>query len=120
MVIHELCHAYHQKHLPDGYDNADIRECYQAAMEEKLYDSVSYHCRFVKYDEEDGGRPVYDKKHNTRHYACSNPMEYFAELSVAFLCPSSDEYNKWYPHNRTQLKEHDPRAYDLLSQMWGI
>jgi len=55
------------------------------------------------------------------------------ELSTAFLggVPSKEkdrggngngdeEFNKWYPFNRKQLKEHDPRAYDLLKKIWKI
>ena len=89
-------------------------------MDEKLYDSVSYHAKFVGYDT--FGKAIHDKRDKTRHYACCNPMEYFAELSVAFLAAAddSDEYNKWYPHNRTQLQKHDPRAYELLKQLWGV
>ena len=49
-------------------------------------------------------------------------MEYFAELSVAFLGGLDDtlEHNKWFPFNRKQLREHDPRAFDLLCHMWGV
>jgi hypothetical protein len=49
-------------------------------------------------------------------------MEYFAELSAAFLggLDKDEEYNKWFPFNRAQLKEHDPRAYELLQQVWKV
>ena len=112
-------------------------------MEEGLYDSVQYHAGFRGYGPE--GQHLHSIMPNTRHYACSNPMEYFAELSVAFLsspAPSPpgneedtnsngnnpamettneiEEYNKWFPHNRTQLEEHDPRAFKLLQQLWGV
>jgi hypothetical protein len=30
------------------------------------------------------------------------------------------EYNKWYPFNRKQIKEHDPRAFAMLCKMWGV
>jgi hypothetical protein len=56
-------------------------------------------------------------------HACTNPMEYFAELSVAFLGGLDDtlEHNKWFPFNIiSQLREHDPRAFDLLCRMWGV
>jgi len=55
-------------------------------------------------------------------YACTNAMEYFAELSVAFLGGLDDtrEHNKWYPFNRSQLREHDPRAFDMLCRVWGV
>lgn len=73
-------------------------------------------------------------------YACANCMEFFAELSVAFLynhdtntalreadrLKAADasspvvipEYNKWFPHNATQLKSHDPATYEILGKMW--
>jgi hypothetical protein len=49
-------------------------------------------------------------------------MEYFAELSVAFLGGLDDkkEHNKWFPFNRSQLKEHDPRAFHTLCRVWGV
>jgi hypothetical protein len=54
-------------------------------------------------------------------YACNNCMEYWAELSTAFLGGlGNEEYNKWFPFNRKQLKEHDPRAYRLLARLWKV
>lgn len=78
-------------------------------MEEKLYDCVPVH----------NGKGGVDKR---RAYACTNAMEYFAELSVAFLGGVGEdedlEFNKWFPFNRKQIKEHDPRAYCLLKKLW--
>ena len=76
----------------------------------------------------------------TKAYACANCMEFFAELSVAFLYNHDTnialrdiderearekqtsvvivEYNKWFPHNATQLKSHDPATYEILEKMW--
>mmetsp|Transcript_3354 Transcript_3354/g.9300 ORF Transcript_3354/g.9300 Transcript_3354/m.9300 type:complete len:608 (+) Transcript_3354:296-2119(+) len=114
IMLHELCHAYHHGMLRDGYDNQDIRECYERAMEEGLYDRVEYHRSCAP-----GGRRT---KASARAYASSNPMEYFAELSVAFLggLDETIEYNKWYPFNRKQLEHHDPRAHALLSRLWKV
>src|SRR5262245_36962652 len=64
MVLHELAHAYHHQVL--GFDHAGVRACYQEAMRNKLYDSVLHIS---------GAR--------RRHYACTNPMEYFAEMTEA-------------------------------------
>lgn len=107
VLIHELSHAYHNKCLPQGYENPEIIECYQQAMEEGLYDCVKVHG---------------PQGPTAKAYACENAMEYFAELSTAFLggTRSSEEYNKWYPFNRSQIKDHDPRAYDLLCKMWKM
>jgi hypothetical protein len=105
LFLHELCHAYHHSLLPDGYQNKDIEECFQHAMNQALYEKV----------------PVHGSQGPTaRAYACTNAMEYWAELSTAFLggLNKKEEYNKWYPFNRHQLKEHDPRAFDVLSKLW--
>ncbi len=56
-----------------------------------------------------------------RHTYAINPIEYFAELSVVFIGGLDDtlEHSKWFPFNRSQLREHDPREFDLLCRMWG-
>lgn len=159
VLIHELSHAYHHLCLPNGYENADIQACYEQAMEEGLYDCVRVHGH---------GAPT------AKAYACTDAMEYFAELSTAFLGgvrrldtlpPKNDqtnndnnsnnnnnnnnddnddkqnnynnnhkqelseeengedeyeEYNKWYPFNRSQIKKHDPRAYVMLQKVWKM
>ncbi len=78
-------------------------------MKEGLYDEVKVHTL-------DGGTE------ERRAYACTDPMEYFAELSVAFLGGTGKdedlEFNKWFPFNRKQVKAHDPRAYRMLKKMW--
>lgn len=122
-LLHEFSHAYHHKGCPDGYCNKDIKECYDAAMADGLYEDVQ-----VKGPQGP----------STKAYACTNCMEYFAELSTAFLggvserqrerecCYGSnssaklEEYNKWFPFNRDQIKKHDPRAYEMLKKMWKV
>lgn len=108
VMVHEFSHAYHFKCLPGGYDNPEVFECWKAAMKEGLYDEVEVHG-------ENG-------KRKCKAYACNNQMEYFAELSTAFLGGLDDniEYNKWYPFNRKQVKEHDPRMYELLKKVWKV
>jgi hypothetical protein len=123
--------------LPDGYNNQDIDDCYEAAMKEGLYEQVQYHCAVNGFNQE---TKKFDYAIKTaKHYACTNAQEYFAELSVAFLSSLSsdegegaakaegdnpkqqeDDYNKWYPYNTTQLKDHDPRAFKLLQELWGV
>lgn len=54
-----------------------------------------------------------------KHYACANPMEFFAELSVAFFERSAiKEFNKWEPFNRPQLEAMLPDAVELLAELW--
>jgi hypothetical protein len=107
LMLHELSHAWHCLHIENGYDNEEIIAVYKKAMEEKLYDCVRVH----------GSQGP-----TCKAYACQDQMEYFAELSVAFLGGVDDdcEHNKWYPFNRAQLREHDPRAFELLCKMWGV
>lgn len=106
IMLHELSHAYHHRLLPGGYGNKEIKECFEKAMKEGLYDCVRVH----------GSQGP-----EAKAYACTNEMEYFAELSTAFLGgKGSKEYNKWFPFNREQLREHDPRAYHLLARLWKV
>jgi hypothetical protein len=93
--------------VPGGYKNHEIQECYEAAMKEGLYECVKVH----------GSQGP-----TARAYACENCMEYFAELSVAFLAGKDKdvEYNKWQPFNRDELREFDPRAYKLLKKIWNV
>ena len=109
LLLHELSHAFHNKFCPEGYDCLLIRTAFTQAMNKKLYDSVAVHGR----------------KGLQKAYACANCMEFFAELSVAFLYQNSIdnptlEYNKWYPHNYIQLFQHDPSTCEVLSTIWGL
>jgi hypothetical protein len=122
VLIHEFSHAYHFKACENRYDNKGIRECYQQAMKDGLYDSVRVHGT---------------QGPTAKAYACNNAMEYFAELSTAFLggIPSKqkergsknflrgggeEEFNKWYPFTRKQIREHDPRAHEMLTKIWKV
>jgi hypothetical protein len=111
VMIHEMSHAYHDLFCKDGFENENVKNCYDSAMKEKLYDLVKVHSM-------DGG------KEEAKAYACTNQMEYFAELSTAFLGGVGDdkelEFNKWYPFNRSQIKEYDPRAFKMLCEIWEV
>ncbi|KAL7569378.1 hypothetical protein ACA910_010464 [Epithemia clementina (nom. ined.)] len=110
LLIHELTHAYHDLVIGDGEGNDLIRDSYQKAMQEGLYDQVPR--RTLNGQEKARGRA----------YACTNYSEYFAELSSAFLggLDPNQDYNKWFPHCRAQIKEHDPRGYAMLHKLWKI
>ena len=106
LMLHELSHAWHCLHCEDGYENEDIKDVYQQAMDDGLYECVRVHG---------------PQGPQCKAYACQDQMEYFAELSVAFLGGLDErEHNKWYPFNRAQLREHDPRAFAMLCRMWGV
>jgi len=98
MVLHELAHAYHHQFLEDGYQNRQLAEAHQRAVDSGRYDEV------VKID----GR-------RQRHYGLSNPMEYFAEASESYFGT-----NDFFPFVRGELKTHDPHVYRLLGELWGI
>jgi hypothetical protein len=94
MVLHELAHAYHDRVL--GFDHAEVRACYDQAVASGVY-------RKVRHID---GRKV-------RHYALTNDREYFAEATEAFFGT-----NDYYPFVRAELKEVDPRMYELLEKVW--
>jgi hypothetical protein len=96
MVLHELAHGYHFRVLGD--DNAEIKACYEQAVKSKGYESVLHH----------DGKKV-------RHYALNNDKEYFAEATEAYFGT-----NDYYPFVRAELKEHDPKMYELLEKLWGV
>lgn len=107
IILHEFCHAYHDQHLKNGFENDIIQQTYNTAMMLKKYDAVPVHGR------QGLNGPV-------KAYACTNCMEFFAELSVAFHWKNdSSEYNKWFPHNRGQLRAHDMETYEKLAKAWG-
>ncbi|MFP4173571.1 MAG: hypothetical protein ACLFV4_11735 [Candidatus Hydrogenedentota bacterium] len=98
MVLHEFAHAWHHNFLPDGYGNATIEAAHEAAKETGDYEEV----RHIH-----GG--------TQRHYALTNPMEYFAELSEAYFGT-----NDFEPFVRGELKHFDPNGYELIEEKWGL
>ena len=101
LVLHELAHAYHDRFLPGGHGNPDVKAAYEAAKASGKYDRVE------RQDSE--GRKRFDKA-----YAMANPQEYFAETSEAFFAE-----NDFFPFNRTELKQLDPKMFTLLEKLWG-
>lgn len=99
-TLHELAHAYHDRVLPDGFDNPLLKTAFENARDKKLYDQVEQ--RFG-----DGRSEI------VRAYALTNPMEYFAECSEAFFST-----NDFFPFNREQLEKHDPQMFALLKTLW--
>jgi len=95
MMLHELAHAYHHRVLGDA--NAEVQQAYHHALNQGLYQSVSY-----------------SKGPAQKAYALTNAKEYFAELSESYFGK-----NDFYPFNRTQLKTYDLRGYQLMEKSWG-
>lgn len=96
VILHELAHAYHDQML--GFDDAEILAAFESAETRGIYSKVLAH---------DGNQ--------VEHYALSNHKEYFAESTEAFL-----GVNDFYPFVRAELKQHDPRMYQLLEKIWGL
>lgn len=98
MVLHELAHGFHHQFVEDGYENDELRDALRRAKEAKSYDPVEHI---------NGG--------SRRAYALTNPMEYFAEASEAYFGT-----NDFYPFVRSELKRHDPDAFELLEKLWRV
>lgn len=96
MVLHELAHAFHHQVL--GFDHRGVRLCHEQAMREQLYDRV-----------------LHIDGRQQRHYACTNPVEYFAEMSEAYFGT-----NDFFPFVRAELRRHDPRLFALLEEVWEV
>ena len=100
-ALHELAHAYHDRVLPKGFGNPDLKAAFEQAKEKELYEKVER--RFG-----DGRTSV------ERSYAMTNPMEYFAECSEAFFST-----NDFFPFTKKQLEKHDPEMFALLGRLWS-
>lgn len=101
-ALHELSHAYHDRFLPRGFENPEIKAAYLRAKSDGLYDKVD---RWAGK-----GRPYTHE----RAYALTNPMEFFAELSEAFFAR-----NDFYPFTHAELKQHDPKSEAMLRKAWA-
>jgi len=94
VILHELAHAYHDRVL--GFDEPRIREAFDAYKKSKRGDKT------LLFD----GRRV-------KHYALTDPMEFFAEMTEAYFGS-----NDFFPFNRAELKESEPDIYELMKRVW--
>ena len=78
---------------------------YRLAIERKIYEAVTI--RELQYDGQ-------IKTIRGPAYAKKNHVEYFAELSTAYLGLS----NQFYPFTRKDLKDHDTSGYELMEKFW--
>lgn len=93
-LLHELSHAYHDQVL--DFNNEEIKAAYTRFKERGVYDKV-----------------LHINGHKTRHYALTNPMEFFAELTESYF-----GVNDFYPFNRAELLEAEPEICGLLKKIW--
>ena len=49
-----------------------------------------------------------------RHYALTNPQEYFAESTEAYF-----SRNDFFPYDRAELEKHDPETAALIGKLWN-
>ena len=94
-VLHELAHSYHDQVL--GFDDKDIKDAWKKFKESKKYESV-LHIRGMM----------------TKHYALTDQMEFFAEMSESYFGASD-----FYPFNNAELKREEPELHALLVKIWG-
>ena len=94
VILHELAHAYHDQVL--GFDEPRIKEAYE------------------KYKKSGRGEKtlLYNGK-RVRHYALTNPKEFFAEMTEAYF-----GVNDFFPFNRAEMKEAEPEIHALMSDIW--
>ena len=97
-ALHELAHAYHDRVL--GNNHAGIAAAYEEAKASGRYDKVQR-------------RDARGRESIARAYAMTNPQEYFAETTEAFLGT-----NDFFPFTRAELKQHDPGMFTLLEKLW--
>lgn len=100
-ALHELAHAYHDRFLPGGFGNADIKTAYEKVLASGTYEHVE------RQDSE-------GRKRVERHYALTNAQEYFAESTEAYF-----SRNDYFPYDRADLEKHDPQMATLLARLWG-
>ncbi|HXD88177.1 MAG TPA: hypothetical protein VN641_16940 [Urbifossiella sp.] len=94
VILHELAHAYHDQVL--GFDEPRIKEAFEKFKKSGRGDKTLLY----------NGRRV-------RHYALTNPMEFFAEMTESYF-----GVNDFFPFNRAELKEAEPEIHELMEHVW--
>jgi hypothetical protein len=88
-LLHEMIHFHHLNILKSTYD-AEIKNSYRLALNNPNYRGV---------------------------YASSNYLEYFAEISTAYLLES--HRTSRFPKGSKELYIHDRTGYNLCKKIWG-
>ena len=96
VMLHELAHAYHDQFLERGFENPAVKEAWQ-----QLVDSGKY----VSTLHIDG--------RETKHYALTDQMEFFAEFTETFF-----GMNDFFPFNRGELRRDAPEIDRLMRTIW--
>ena len=93
-LLHELAHGYHDQFL--DWDHAAIKQAHQEMVDSGRFTSV-----------------LHIDGRMREHYALTNQMEFFAEMSESFLGT-----NDFYPFVRGELREALPETHALLKSIW--
>ncbi|MGV3774621.1 MAG: prolyl oligopeptidase family serine peptidase [Verrucomicrobiales bacterium] len=93
-ILHELAHAYHDQEL--SFNNPEIKKVWESFKTKESYQKVLHR---------GGGKQ--------KHYALTDPMEFFAEMTEAYFAE-----NDFYPFNRAELQDAEPEVYHLLQRAW--
>lgn len=94
VILHELAHAYHDQKL--SFDEPRIVAAYDRFKQSGHGDATL----------------LYNGK-RVKHYALTNQMEFFAEMTESFF-----GVNDFYPFNRAELQVAEPELYELLTEIW--
>lgn len=94
-TLHELAHAYHDQVL--GFDDAAVKAAWEAFARGGDYNKVLH---------------VSGRKR--RHYALTNRMEFFAEMTESYF-----GHNDFFPFNSGELKREEPEIFKLMATVWG-
>ena len=96
-LIHELSHGFHDKGIPDGFDNEYIIDAY-----DRQHSLMRY-----QYVLQAGG------DHDEAH-ANSNAIEYFAHISTKYFVTDGE-----YPFVEAELKHHDLWGWQIADAAWN-
>lgn len=102
MVLHELCHLYHDQALAGGFENPDVKAAYNHAKSSGMYKNKPYRL---------DSKTVYNID---VAYAMNDQMEYFSEICEAYWGE-----NDYYPFNYEDLKDYDTQGFALMEKVWG-
>lgn len=102
MVLHELCHLYHDQALTGGFENSDVKKAYNHAKSEGMYRNTPYRL---------DSKTVYNID---VAYAMTDQQEYFSEICEAYWGE-----NDYYPFNYEDLKAYDEQGFALMEKVWG-
>jgi hypothetical protein len=97
VILHELAHGFHDQMLDKGFQEPRIKEAWARVRDGGKFEKVAHI----------SGDP-------RRHYALTNPMEFFAEMTEAYFGT-----NDFYPFVRSQLRTDFPDVHKLLEEIWG-